>query len=195
MIHIKVLVGTTRPNRFSPKVADWIMSLVKKEKDVEFEIIDLAKVNLPLFDEPVPPLSQKYEHQHTKDWVATIGKADGFIFVTGEYNHAVPAALKNAIDFVNHEWAFKPVAFVSYGADAGGARAVEQLRAITGYLKMYDLGEWVQFNNYWTMVNEKGQFTPTDQHTEAGQKLLDQLVFWAQDMKKARAALQKQSAS
>lgn len=189
MLNLKVIVGTTRPNRFSPKVADWIMSLTDKQKDAKFEVLDLAKIDLPLFDEPVPPIMQKYEHDHTKKWVKTIGESDGFIFITGEYNHSIPAALKNAIDFVNHEWAYKPVAFISYGADAGGARSVEQLRAITGYLKMYDLGDWVQFNNYWTLVDEKGHFNPTDQLTEAGQKLLDQLVFWASDMQKARAKL------
>lgn len=189
MLNLKVIVGTTRPNRFSPKVADWIMSLAAKHKDAKFELVDLAEVNLPLFDEPTSPLMQKYEHDHTKRWVKAIEETDGFIFVTGEYNHSIPAVLKNAIDFVFHEWAYKPVAFVSYGADAGGARAVEQLREVSGYLKLYDLGHYVQFNNYWTLVDEQGHFNPTDQHTEAGQKLLDQLVFWAADMQKAREKL------
>lgn len=187
MTKIAIILGSTRPNRFGPQVANWMMELTKKyTKDTQFELIDLAEINLPFMDEPKSPLYGDYKNQHTKDWAKLVDETDGFIFVTPEYNHSTSAVLKNALDFAFREWHYKPVAFVSYGADAGGARATEHLRAITGYLRMYDLGHFINLVNYWDQVNEKGEFQPTEQQTEAGQKLLAQLVFWTQQMKQAR---------
>src|SRR5256885_9771951 len=71
----------------------------------------------------------KYQPPHTKRWAAKIASLDAFVFVSPEYNHGIPAALKNAIDFLFAEWNHKAAGFVSYGG-AGGARAVEQLRLV-----------------------------------------------------------------
>ena len=54
---------------------------------------------------------------------------------TPEYNHGYAAVLKNALDWVFPEWNGKPVGFVSYG-NAGGARAIEQLRQVVIELQM-----------------------------------------------------------
>ena len=56
---------------------------------------------------------QQYAHQHTRDWSATVSRADAFVFVTPEYNRSFPAALKNALDFLSMEWADKPVGLAS----------------------------------------------------------------------------------
>ena len=74
---------------------------------------------------PFPPTMHQYSKAHTKTWSDKIASLDAFIFVTPEYNHATSAALKNAIDFLFHEWNNKAAAFVGYGG-AGGARAVAQ---------------------------------------------------------------------
>ena len=44
---------------------------------------------------------------------------DGYIFVTGEYNHSIPGALKNAVDYLYREWNNKAAGFVSYGSSGG----------------------------------------------------------------------------
>src|SRR2546426_6577627 len=75
----------------------------------------------------MPPSMGRYQQPHTKRWAAKIASLDAFVFVSPEYNHGIPAALKNAIDFLFAEWKDKAAGFVSYGG-AGGARAVEQLR-------------------------------------------------------------------
>ena len=59
-----------------------------------------------------------------------MGRADGFIVITPEYNHGYPAVLKSALDALYAEWVRKPIAFVSYGGWSGGVRAVEQLRLV-----------------------------------------------------------------
>lgn len=191
MTNIKIIVGSTRPNRFGIQPATWIHELSKKHPEANFELVDLKEVNLPMFDEATPPIMHQYAQEHTKKWAEVIGNADGFIMVTPEYNHSFPAALKNAIDFVGAEWGYKPVSFVSYGADAGGTRAIEQLRGVVGVLRMYALGEQVTIANYWAQLNEEGKFQPNDQQIEAAEKMLTAIAFWSEKMKAARAELKK----
>lgn len=192
MAHIKVILGSTRPNRFGVQPAKWIMELTNEHKDATFELVDLAEINLPLLDEPQPPTMGNYTQEHTKAWAKIIDEADGFVVVTGEYNFGVPAALKNAFDFLAKEWRYKPVAFVSYGAAAGGARAVEHLRSSVANLGMFDLRDQVILVNYWEQLGENGAFQPTDTQTETAHKLLDNIVFWADHIKPAREKLARQ---
>ena len=83
---------------------------------------------------PAPPTA-RYENEKTQRWSRVVDEFDGFVFVTPEYNHSVPAAMKNAFDVLGPEWQKKAVAFVAYGAD-GGVRAVEHWRSITANMSM-----------------------------------------------------------
>ncbi len=143
MLKVAIIIGSTRPNRVGGIVGDWVEDVARKRDDAEFTLIDLLEVNLPLFDESLPPLAGQYHHQHTKDWAATVARFDAFLFVTGEYNHSIPAALKNAIDFVHAEWNNKAAGFIGYGADSG-IRAVEQLRNVMAELQVATVREQVK---------------------------------------------------
>ncbi len=70
---------------------------------VTVDPIDLATVNLPMFDEPKHPRFQQYEHEHTRRWSATVARADAYVFVTPEYNYGAPPSIVNAIDCLNRE--------------------------------------------------------------------------------------------
>jgi NAD(P)H-dependent FMN reductase len=115
---------------------------------------------------------------------SAISRFDGFIFVTAEYNHSVPGALKNALDFLYAEWNNKAAGFVSYGS-AGGVRAVENLRLITAELQIAGVRAQValpfasEFENYTS-------FTPSDDADEALKPLLDQLISWSTALKTIR---------
>ena len=74
----------------------------------------------PHRDEPHHPRLGKYQHQHTKDWSATVSRADAFVFVTPEYNYGPAPSLVNAITYLNAEWRYKPAGFVSYGSAGAG---------------------------------------------------------------------------
>jgi len=76
--------------------------------------VDIKDFNLPLLDEPMPPIMGQYSKPHTKKWAAKIGYFDGYLFVTPEYNHGVPGALKSAIGFLFREWNEKAAGFLSY---------------------------------------------------------------------------------
>lgn len=126
---IAVIVGTTRPNRLGRGVGEWVMSQLASRDDATFELVDVADQGLPLLDEPNPAGSGIYTQPYSKAWSEKISAFDGFIFVTAEYNHSVPASFKNAFDFLYHEWSNKPVGFVGYGS-VGGVRAIEHWRGI-----------------------------------------------------------------
>lgn len=134
---IHVIIGSTRQRRFSEKPARYLFDELSKRGDVVSELVDLRDWPLPFYDEPVSPASNKgnYANEAGKKWAAKVGEADGYIMVTPEYNHGYPAVLKNAIDWVFPEWKGKPVGFVGFG-NAGGARAIEQLRQVVIELQM-----------------------------------------------------------
>lgn len=190
MVHIKFIIGSTRPNRFGPKPAAWLADVAKTYEDkATFELIDLADVALPFLDEPKPPAYGDYANEHTKAWAETVGKADGFVFITPEYNHSVAPALKNAIDFLADEWRYKPVGFVGYGSDAGGARAIEHLRSTAAWLNLFSMSDQVLIPNYWEQQNDQGEFIANQKQTDTAKKMLEALIFWAEDMKAARAKM------
>ena len=112
--------------------------IAARRSDASFELVDVKDYNLPLLDEPMPPSLGRYTQPHTKRWAAKIAEFDAFVFVTAEYNHGIPGALKNAIDYLYREWNHKAAGFVSYGA-ASGSRAVEQLRLVMAELRVADV--------------------------------------------------------
>ena len=122
MLRIAIIIGSTRPGRKGEAVAQWVYEIAQKRGDANFELVDIKDFNLPLLDEPMSPMMGQYTHQHTKDWSAKIASFDAYVFVTPEYNHATSGALKNAIDFLYHEWVNKAAGFVGYGGAAGCGR-------------------------------------------------------------------------
>jgi len=189
MIKIKIITGSTRPGRFNIQPAIWIYNLAKENKNIEVELLDLVKINLPFLDEVITPMHGQYSKEHTKNWAKIIDVADGFIFVTPEYNHSFSPVFKNAIDYLFKEWHYKPVSFVSYGSLAGGSRAVEHLRGVVAELKMYDLREQILLPNYWDNLNDKGQYKFTEAQVKLANQILNDLTFWAGEMKSSRIKL------
>lgn len=185
MVKIAIIIGSTRPGRNGPAVAQWVYEIASKRNDAEYEMVDLADFNLPLYDEPVPPsMSTSYEHAHTRAWSAKIASFDGFVFVTPEYNRATSGALKNAIDFLNEEWANKAAGFVGYGSFLG-ARAVENLRLIMGELQVADVRAQVGLSLF-TDFENFSVFKPGSHHEESVHTMLDQLVKWSTALKTIR---------
>lgn len=185
MIKLQIILGSTRPGRIGEAVAGWVYESAKQRHDFQPELVDVADYDLPLLDEPVPALMRQYSKDHTKRWAAKIAEADGYIFVTGEYNHSIPGALKNAIDYLNAEWNDKSLGFVSYGSN-GGSRAVEHLRGAAAEVRMASVREQLllyldrDFENY-------SHFMPTEQHELQLNKVFDQILNWAEALRPVRA--------
>lgn len=193
MLKVGIIVGSTRPGRNSEAVAKWVHEAASKRGDAAYEIIDIESFGLPLLDEPVPPSLGQYSKEHTKRWSEKIDALDAFIFVTPEYNHSTSGALKNAVDFIYHEWTNKAAAFVGYGS-AGGTRAVEHLRGIAAELQIADVRGQVALSLFDDFENF-ATFKPRDVHGDAVNAMLDQLVGWGQALKAYRQGLEQRKAA
>jgi NAD(P)H-dependent FMN reductase len=160
--------------------------LLENRRDAEFEIVDIKEYDLPLLDEPVSPIMgpDHYTHQHTKRWSAKISSFDAYVFVTPEYNHGIPDALKNAIDFLYHEWVNKAAGFVGYGG-ASGTRAVESLRLVMGELRVADVRAQVGLSLFTDFANFT-VYEPAAHHEDSVNAMLDQVIAWGGALKAMR---------
>ena len=185
---IAVILGSTRPGRRGEQVARWVMDQARHRTDAEFELIDLVDYPLPHLDEPLPPNMGAYQSRHTQDWAAIIGRFDGFVFVTPEYNHSTSGVLKNAIDYVYAEWNNKAMGVVSYGA-SGGIRAAEHLRLIAGELQMADVRTNVALSLF-TDFKDFTDVAPGAHQTQALETMLGQVIAWSQALAPLRQVQQ-----
>ncbi len=187
MYKLKMITSTTRNGKRGILVANRFLEIAKQYPEFEVELLDLAEINLPLMDEPFHPRLQKYQYEHTKAWSTKINEADAFVFVTAEYNHSYTAPLKNAIDYLLHEWSYKPVGFISYGGVAGGTRAVTALKPVVTALKMVPLPEAVHipfFEKF--MDKETHQFHAEEGLIKSAELMLNELTRWAGVLKPMR---------
>jgi NAD(P)H-dependent FMN reductase len=184
MLKVAIIIGSTRPGRNGEAVGKWAYEVASKRTDASYELIDLLEINLPLLDEPNPPAMQQYTKQHSKDWSAKIAPFDAFVFVTPEYNHGVPASLKNALDFLYKEWNNKSAGFVAYG-NTGGARSVEHLRNTMAELQIADVREQVALSLFTDFENYK-TFKPAAFQEKKLNALLDQVLSWGEALKQVR---------
>jgi NAD(P)H-dependent FMN reductase len=167
-------------------VAAWFESLAREHGKFQVETIDLAQVNLPLLDEPEHPRLRHYHHEHTRAWSAMVDAADAFVFVTPEYNHTTPPSLVNAIDYLVHEWQYKPAGFVSYGGVSGGLRGVQTTKLLIIGLKMMPMVESVVLPFFTQAIDDEGLFTPPEAHVKAAHAMLEELLRWTEALKPLR---------
>lgn len=185
MTKIAIITGSTRPGRVNHQVAQWVQAEASLRSDAEFEIVDIADYNLPLLDEAYPAAFQNYQNVHTLAWSEKISEFDGFVFVTGEYNHTVTPALTNALSYLNVGFNNKAAGIVSYGS-MGGARAAEHLRNVLSELQIAHVRNQVMFSLF-TDFENFAEFKPTEQNAGTLSPMLDQLTAWARAMESVRA--------
>ena len=137
--NIAVVYGSVREARQGIKAANFMVNQLRA-RGHEVDLVDPKVHVLPMLDK------RYFEYESGKapemmEKVAQIfSKADGYVIVTGEYNHSVPPALKNILDHYLKEYLNKPAAIVSYSGGAfGGQRAAVHLRAIIGQLGMVSI--------------------------------------------------------
>jgi len=184
MYKLKIISSTVRPGRKGPAIAKWITEKVKNHGSFEVELLDLGEIGLPLMNEAVHSIMRQYEHDHTKQWSAKIAEADAFIFVTAEYDYSYPASLKNALEYLVHEWAYKPAGIVSYSSGPfAGVRAVMSLKMDLLSLRTVSLHEMVNIPLADQFINEDGQFIPEEKFNTLSKTMVDQLLRWTKGLK------------
>jgi NAD(P)H-dependent FMN reductase len=182
MPKLYVVAVSTRPGRAGFPLAQWATERAKVHAGFDVELVDLKEENLPMFDEPRHPRLRQYEHEHTKRWSAKIEAADAFVFVTPEYNHGTPPSLTNALIYLVHEWAHKPVSFVSYGGPAGGTRAVQMVKPMLVALKMVPLMESVMVPTFTHHIDDQSVFRASELQESHAHAMLEALLKWTQTL-------------
>ena len=185
---LQIIGAATRTGRKGPAVVAWVQQLAETHGAFDVEVTDLAEVGLPLLDEPNHPRLQQYTHQYTKDWSATVSRADAFVFVTPEYNHSFPASLKNALDHLFHEWADKPVGLASYGGVSAGLRSATALEPVLTSLRMRPVVEAISIPFFTRFIDDHGVFVPNAELESGGKAMLDELARLTPPLKQLRAA-------
>jgi len=121
-LFLPILLGTSRKERKSEHVAQWVLSRMQLRDNIETQLFDVRDFHLP------------YDHygQEIKDqfpeWRDAIIRADGLVIVTPEYNHGPPGSLKGVLDLLLREYIHKAVGFVAVSAQVwGGTRVIESM--------------------------------------------------------------------
>jgi NAD(P)H-dependent FMN reductase len=184
---LQIIIASTRPGRVGPSVAAWIYERAVAHGGFDVELIDLAEINLPMFDEPKHPRFGEYVHQHTRDWSALIARGDAYILVMPEYNYGFNAALKNALDYLNKEWAGKVVGFASYGGVAAGTRAVQMLKPVLGALRLVAVNDAVHIPFVAQFLDAERKLQPNDIMEKSATVMLDELLAWSTALEPIRA--------
>ncbi len=190
---LQVIVGSTRPERQADTVARWVVNRAAAHGAFEVETLDLRDWPLPMFAEGIKTIGDfanpTYSDPLVKRWNQKIAEAHAYLFITPEYNHSIPAVLKNAIDNVFVSFAFrnKPAAFVGYsGGQIGGARAVEHLAHIAIEAELVPLRNTVLLASVQRAFLPDG--TPSDSLSSVALQIaLDDLAWWAAVLTPARA--------
>ena len=158
---LQIIISSTRPGRVGLPVGTWVAEAALRHGDFTVEVADLAEIDLPMFNEPRHPRLGQYDFDHTRRWSETIGHSDAFVFVMPEYNYGYPASLKNALDYLSTEWAYKPVVLVSYGGVSGGLRAATGLQPVLTGLRLLPVAGALPIPGVAALIRD-GAFQPTD---------------------------------
>jgi NAD(P)H-dependent FMN reductase len=193
MSKLQIIVGSTRPTRAADHVVPWVVDRAERHEAFEVELLDLRDWPLPIFQEHLGSIGDwadpTYSDPIVKRWNTKIAEADAYLFITPEYNHSVPAVLKNAIDNVFVSFAFrnKVAAFVGYSNGiAAGIRAVEHLAQIAVEVELHPLKYSVLIPKVENAFNDLHD--PIDPDTETALSVaLDDLAWWASTLARARS--------
>jgi len=193
MSKLLVIVGSTRPGRAADLVVPWVTSGAREHGGFDVELADLRDWPLPIFAEHPGTIGDladpTYSEPIVRAWNQQVKRSDAFV-VTPEYNHSIPAVLKNAIDTVWLSFGFrnKPVAAVGYSGSIGaGIRAIEHLAHVFVEAEAVPLRNTVVIPFVRTAFGADGD--PSDPETDIRlQVMLDDLAWWSAALEQARAA-------
>ena len=131
-----VLLGSVRRDRMGIRAARLLMQALQSRGHLP-TLVDPMELQLPLLDRMYKEHPKGQAPEPLETLAALYREADGFLIVSGEYNHGIPPALKNLLDHFLEEYFFRPSAIASYSAGGfGGVRAAMQLRMTLAELGM-----------------------------------------------------------
>jgi NAD(P)H-dependent FMN reductase len=178
MNKILIISTSVRKGKKSDRVALYFESFLK-QKGIQAEVMDLAVLDFPIFEERLKYLENPSEK--VKKFSADINAADGIIIVAPEYNGGYPASLKNAIDLLYDEWKRKPVAIAAVSSgDFAGTQMIQQLQFI-----LWKIGAWMvparfHVSKVAETFNEDGSATNPERSDRQASGFVDELLWCVQ---------------
>jgi NAD(P)H-dependent FMN reductase len=183
-----IVIGSVRDGRVGKAVGDWFARFAAEQGAFDISVADLKELDLPLMTEPNHPRLRRYTQEKTKQWSGIVDAADAIVLVMPEYNYAATAPVINAIDYLVHEWAYKPVGLVSYGGVSGGLRAAQSIKPLLTSLNMMPIKDGVMIQFIANQIDQStGEFQPIDSHISSAQTMLAGLQLWEAALRTMRA--------
>ena len=180
-----VMAGSVRSDRQGLKAARFVeRSLSARGHDVS--LIDPVEVRLPLLDRMYKEYPKGAAPEVLERLAATYRASDGFVVVSGEYNHSIPPPLSNLLDHFLEEYFVRPSAIVCYSAGPfGGVRAAMQLRALLGELGMPSISSIFPIPVIGTAFTDDG--APTDPvYDRRFARFASEFEWYAEALREAR---------
>ncbi len=184
-LNMAVIYGSARRARQGIKAARFVARKLEERKHT-VTLVDSLEHELPLLD----LMYKEYDTGKAPQAMETVGQilsaADGFVVISAEYNHSIPAALKNLLDHYQREYLYKPSAIVTYSAGPfGGVRALINLRAILAELGTPSIPSAFSISRVQDAFDDDG--VPLERaYDDRIVKFLDEFEWYANAMKQAR---------
>jgi NAD(P)H-dependent FMN reductase len=182
---VAVIYGSVRTDRQGIKAARYLNKKLE-ERGISVELIDPLEYNLPFLDKMFKEYKPGEAPGNIQKLADIFNAADGFVIVTGEYNHSIPPALKNILDHFQSEYLFKPSAIASYSAGIfGGMRVAVHLRAVLAELGMPAISSIQPFPKVQDSFDQESN--PLNEHIEPSTKrFLDEFEWYLTALKRQR---------
>ena len=183
---LRIVIGSTRPGRIGPSVAAWIAERAREHGGFDVQVTDLAKLNLPMYDEPNHPRLRQYVHQHTRDWSAL---ADASTRSSSSRPSTTTASTRP------EERDRLPVPRVAPQGGrhrllrrrSAGTRATQMLKQVLTALKVMPVPEAVNIPFVFQHLDEDKRFKSTELIDASAVAMLDELQRWTESLATLRA--------
>jgi NAD(P)H-dependent FMN reductase len=178
-VKLSIIIASIREGRRGEKVANWFYEIAKQDSRFATELVDLADYDMPMkitFTEPSQREDKKYPNKIVQSWSDKIDNSQAVVFVMPEYNHAVSAPQKNAIDQIYYEWLEKPVGFVGYGGRGGAEDSIDSLKHTAGTLKWKVAEPSLKIIRVKQFIDKQGNLEMSPEYIEQAKQLLDSLA-------------------
>jgi NAD(P)H-dependent FMN reductase len=182
---IAVLLGSVRRDRMGDRAARLVVEELER-RGHEVHLVDPLELQLPLLDRMYKEHPAGQAPDKLEKLAQLYRSADGFLVVSGEYNHGIPPALKNLLDHFLEEYFWRPSGIVCYSAGGfGGVRAAMQLRMTLAELGMPSVPSLLPIPRIAETITENG--VATDTTVRSMNRFLDEFLWYAGALAEARA--------
>jgi len=185
---ILVFYGSYRSDRMGIRLAQYVVERLRRRGD-DVELIDAKAINLPLLDRMYKEYPKGEAPEPLERLAGKIRDADGFVFITGEYNWGIQPGLKNLTDHFLEEWFWRPAAIVSYSAGRlSGARAASAWHGTLSEMGMVVVSSTIAVGPIAQTVSAEGE--PIGESGQALERAFprfaDDLMWWVAAAKAQR---------